>query len=129
MEFTFSQLKQKDVISITDGKNLGKVCDVTFSYPENHLIGLTVTGCKGFRFTKQDLFIPIKNVVKIGEDTVLVKMEEKCPQPKPPKCPPENCPPKRPPNNCPPNVCPPNNFPPPYPPPFPPDRRSYDEYE
>lgn len=123
MEFTFSQLKQKDVISLTDGKNLGKVCDVTFSYPENNLLGITVTGCRGFRFSRQDLFIPIGNVVKIGEDAVLVKMRDKenCPPPeKPPK--PDKCPPKRPPDNC----------PPPYPPKYPPnnyDRRSYDEYE
>ena len=53
MEFTFSQLKQKDVINLTDGKNLGKVCDITFSYPENNVLGITVTGCKGFRFSKQ----------------------------------------------------------------------------
>ena len=114
MEFTFTQLKQKDVVSIVDGKNLGRVCDITFSYPENNLLGITVTGCRGFRFSKQEIFIPARQVVKIGEDTVLVKMEqrENCPPalPNPPKRPPNNCPPP------PPNPCPPN-------------RRSYDEYE
>lgn len=110
MEFNFSHFKQKDVISLSDGKNLGKVCDITVSYPENNFTGITVTGCKGFRFSKQEIFIPIKQVVKIGEDAVLVRTErEKCPPPEPPR------PPKRPPNNC--------------PPPCPPDRRSYDEYE
>ena len=129
MEFTFSQLKQKDVISLNDGKNLGRVCDITFCYPDNELLGITVTGCKGFRFSKQEIFIPMRQVVKIGADTVLVNGMggEKCPPPPPPKpcppnnyppnnCPPNNPPPKRPPNNCPPNNCPP-------------DRRSYDEYE
>ena len=111
MEFTFSQLKQKEVVNINDGKNLGKVCDLTFTYPENNVLGFTVTGSKGFKLTKQDQFIPIKNVVKIGSDTVLVKTggkhEDK-----------DNCPPPRPPK--PPHACPP---------PCPPDRRSYDEYE
>ena len=113
MEFTFTQLKQKDVVSVIDGKNLGRVCDITLSFPENNLLGLTVTGCRGFHFSKQDMFIPIRQVVKIGEDTVLVKMEQRddCSPPPPPKRPP-----KCPPNNCPPNPCPP-------------DRRSYDEYE
>ena len=121
MELTFTQLKQKDVISLTDGKNLGKVCDITVSFPENDVLGITVTGSKGFRLSKQEIFIPIRQVVKIGEDSVLVKMEQRpnCP-PTPPPAPPNNCPPKRPPKNCPPNQ---------NPPPFPSDRRSYDEYE
>ena len=68
MEFTFSALKQKDVINLIDGKHLGRVCDITFSFPENNVLGFTVTGCKGFRFSKQEVFLPIKSVVKIGTD-------------------------------------------------------------
>ncbi|MDE6001182.1 MAG: PRC-barrel domain-containing protein [Clostridia bacterium] len=111
MEFNFSQLKQKEVISVTDGKHLGKVCDLTLTFPENRFIGITVTGCKGFKFSRQEVFIPVKAIVKIGEDAILIKTDEKC---KEPPCPPP-CPPKRPDGNC--------------PPPCPPDRRSYDEYE
>ncbi len=115
MDFLYSELKQKEVIGLNDGKHLGKVCDLSFSFPENNILGFYVTGCKGFKFTRQNEFIPIKNVVKIGEDAILVKFENK------PDCPP---PPKgRPPKSC----------PPPCPPPCPPqnayDRRSYDEYE
>ncbi len=117
MELTFSQLKQKEVINLNDGKNLGKSCDMTFSFPENNVLGITVTGSKGFKFCKQDLFIPVQSIVKVGEDTVLVKLGHK-----------ENCPPEKPPKR-PPNNCPPNNCPPPRPPKAPPDRRSYDEYD
>ena len=120
MEFSFSQLKQKDVINISDGKNMGKVCDLSFTFPENNILGFTVTGCKGFRLTKQEQFIPIKSVVKIGEDTVLVKNEKT--QPPPPPRPPKNK------NECCPPPCPPPDCPPPCPP-FPGNRRSYDEYE
>lgn len=144
MEVTFTALKQKDVINLTDGKNMGKVCDMTFSFPENFVKGFTVTGCKGFRFSKQEVFIPVKNVVKIGKDAVLVKLGDKEPAPPPPDgkpCPPAppkpNCPPYPCPPPCPP--CPPNGYPlcPPERPPSgrppksapPPDRRSYDEYE
>lgn len=108
MEVIFSELKQKEVICITDGKHLGKVCDLTFSFPEGKISGFTVTGCKGFKFTKQEIFLPLKCVVKIGEDAVLVNGET------PPPPPPGNCQPG----------CPP---PPPYPPPQ--SRRSLDEYE
>lgn len=122
MEITFSSLKQKDVINLLDGKNLGKVCDITFSFPENNVLGFTVTGCKGFKFSKQEVFIPVNNVVKIGDDAVLIKFgKPEHPPEKPPKKP--NCPP---PNNCCPPPCPPENC---CPPQRPDNRRSYDEYE
>ncbi len=128
MEFLFSQLKQKDVINLHDGKNLGRVCDITVNFPEADFIGITVTGCKGFKFTKQDKFIPVNCIVKIGADAILVKLEgnEKYPpSEKSPKRPPKHCPPPH--GNCPsPNNCPPHRPPAP---PFPQERRSYDEYE
>ncbi len=115
METTFSELKQKDVINLIDGKHMGKVCDISFSFPKGDVLGFTVTGCKGFRFSKQEIFLPLKSIVKIGQDAVLVKFGKEEPPPKePPRCPP--------PNNCPPPNCPPN-----YPPPQ--NRRNYDEYE
>lgn len=117
MEVNFTALKQKDVINLHDGKNMGRVCDLSFSFPENNVLGFTVTGCKGFKFSRQEVFIPIQQVVKIGKDAVLVKVgdgTDRPPKPPKPDCPPKHCPPP----------CPPNNCPPPRP-----DRRSYDEYE
>ncbi len=114
MEVNFTALKQKDVINLNDGKNMGKVCDLSFTFPENDVLGFTVTGCKGFRFSRQEVFIPIKQVVKIGKDAVLVKFGDDKPD-RPPK---PNCPPPCPPNNCPPPCPPPRH-----------DRRNYDEYE
>lgn len=108
-----------DVVSVSDGKNLGRVCDMSFHFPEGKIKGFFVTGSKGFKFTKSDVFIPLCDVVKIGEDVVLVKLG----QGKPPKG--ENCPPPLPP-------CPPDGRPP-YPPqahcPPPDPRRSFDDYE
>ena len=143
MEINFSELKQKDVINISDGRHMGRVCDLLFSFPQNNVLGFTVTGSKGFKFSKQEIFLPIETIVKIGEDAVLVKFGKE-EAPKPPKgdncppqyyppnnCPPNNCPPC-PPNNCPPQYCPPNNRPQNNRPPqgYPPQsRRSLDEYE
>lgn len=111
MEVIFSELKQKEVINIADGRHLGKVCDITFTFPEGKVGGFTVTGCKGFKITKQELFLPLKCVVKIGTDAVLVNLGEEPPPPPPP-------PGKRKGMGAP--ECPP---------PPPPSRRSFEEYE
>lgn len=109
MEVVFSELKQKEVINVADGKHLGKVCDLKFSFPEGRVFGVSVTGCKGFKLTKQELFIPLKSITKIGEDAVLVNLNDAPPPPAPPQS-----------QNCPPPFCPP---------PPPQSRRSLDEYE
>ncbi len=121
MEILFSQLKKMDVVSVTDGKNLGKVCDLAFYFPECRIKGIYVTGCKGFRFSKADVFIPVSDIVKIGEDVVLVKTGQGQPPkddrpPQPPDCRPRPCPPP----------CPPHGRPD-YPRPDP--RRNFDDYE
>lgn len=113
MDVVFSELKQKEVINVADGKHLGKVCDITFSFPEGKVAGFTVTGCKGFRLSKPELFLPLRCVNKIGEDAVLVNFGENPPPPpagQKPACPPLPCPP-------------------PCPPPPPRSRRSFEEYE
>ena len=68
------ELKQKEVVNLCDGKRLGKVCDVVFSYPEGKVQGIVAPGGRGFRWGKADLFIELKNVTKIGVDVVLVEI-------------------------------------------------------
>lgn len=67
---------------MVDGKRLGKVCDVVFTYPEGKVQGIVVPGGKGFRFGKADLFIDLKCVTKIGVDVILVEIKS---APKPDK--------------------------------------------
>lgn len=93
MEYLYSALKKLEVISISDGKNLGKICDISLFLPEGKLKGFFVTGCKGFKFNKSEVFIPLGAIVKIGEDALLVKIDG---NKKPTPCPPPNgksCPP------------------------------------
>ncbi len=73
MELSFNQLKKLQVISLDDGKNLGHICDIIFICPENQIKGYSVTGGKGFRLTRDEQFIAVSQVVKIGEDVMLVK--------------------------------------------------------
>ncbi len=72
METSFLELKQKEVVNLCDGKCLGKVSDVVFSYPEGRVFGIVVPGSRGFHFRRADLFIDIKNIGKIGVDVILV---------------------------------------------------------
>ena len=94
MELSFSDLRAKEVINTQDGKKLGKVCDIIFCYPENKILGIVVPGVRTFAFKKEELFIDLRNVVKIGDDVILVNVAplKKC-QPikssRPPVCPPE----------------------------------------
>ncbi len=110
-----------DVISVTDGKNLGRVYDMAFTFPEGKVKGFYVTGCKGFRLTKSEALIPLSDVVRIGEDAILVRTGKE-PKPKPDRC-------EQVKNNCPPQCFPPEQCcPPPFPPPGDP-RRDFGDYE
>ena len=73
MELNFSDLRAKEVVNTQDGRKLGRVCDIALCYPENKWLGIIVPGGK-FSFKKNDLFIDLKNIVKIGEDVVLVNV-------------------------------------------------------
>ncbi|MBS5022102.1 MAG: YlmC/YmxH family sporulation protein [Firmicutes bacterium] len=136
MELSFSELRTKEVVNTNDGRRLGKVCDIVFCYPENRVIGIVVPGCKGFAFWKSEQFIDMKNIVKIGDDVVLVNFNM------PPKpcgrkpghggCGGNNCNPPPPPPGGPGMGGPGPSYPPsggyPSQPQYP-GRRSYEEYE
>ena len=80
METSFGELRCKDVINVTDGKNLGRTCDIVFCYPGARVLGIVVPGKRGLHlFKKNDLFIPLKEVVNIGVDTVLVDLKMRRP--------------------------------------------------
>ena len=73
MELNFSDLRAKEVINTQDGRKLGRVCDVALCYPENRWIGIIVPGGK-WALKKNELFIDLRNIVKIGEDVILVNI-------------------------------------------------------
>lgn len=75
METSFLELKQKEVVNLCDGKRLGKVCDVVFTYPEGRVQGIVAPGGRGVRWGKADMFIDLKDVKKIGIDVILVEIK------------------------------------------------------
>ena len=74
MEITFTALRAKEVINTQDGKKLGKVCDVVLCYPENKWLGIVAPNGKSWSSRKNGLFIDLKQIVKIGEDVILVNV-------------------------------------------------------
>ena len=89
MELTFSELRAKEVINTQDGKKLGKAIDVSLCYPENKWLGIIVPGGRGWGSKKNNLFIDLRRIVKIGEDVILVNVGMPCKNKgKRPSCPP-----------------------------------------
>ncbi|WP_434564292.1 YlmC/YmxH family sporulation protein [Thermoanaerobacterium thermosaccharolyticum] len=77
--FKTSDLRDKDVIDINTGKRLGNIIDVEVNLEEGKVEGFILPGeNKGFRlFVKDlDIYIPWKSVKKIGEDVILVNIDE-----------------------------------------------------
>lgn len=78
MIFYSSELREKDVINVCNGRRLGYVCDflldseggkITAVYVSDHYFGLTGV--------KNALCIQWDKICCIGDDTILVQLDEK----------------------------------------------------
>ena len=110
MELSYSELSKRDVINIADGRCLGRIIDLSLSFPRGVLTGITVPGRRSRGlfsfFDKSRVFIEVNKIIKIGGDVILVDL----------RCA-DTCAPNvkvsdkgkkiEPPNHCPPNPCPP----------------------
>ncbi len=90
MELTFSDLRTKEVVNTQDGRKLGKVCDIVLCYPENRWLGIVAPNGRGWGWKKNGVFIDLKQIVKIGEDVILVNVglpsKQGCKRGNPPPC-------------------------------------------
>jgi len=109
MDLSYEQLRKRDVVNVADGRCFGRITDLTLSFPKGVMTGITVPVRKRRWFLKffdrNSLFIPERNILKIGGDVILVDLRcgETCetsvslnkPQnpPKPPSPQPRCCPP------------------------------------
>ncbi|MBP1156268.1 MULTISPECIES: YlmC/YmxH family sporulation protein [unclassified Paenibacillus] len=74
-----SDFQMKDVINIVDGKKLGQISDLELDLWHGRIEAIVVPN--GTRFFGllgggTDVIIPWENIVKIGLDVVLVKLED-----------------------------------------------------
>jgi len=74
-----SDFQTKEVINITDGKRLGQISDLELDLRQGRIEAIVVPGYTRFMGLfggGTDLIIPWRNIVKIGSDVILVKMDE-----------------------------------------------------
>lgn len=75
-----SDFQSKDVINIVDGKKLGYINDIELDLRQGRIDSIVipqVTRFMGlFGSTSGEVVIPWRNIVKIGTDVVLVRMDE-----------------------------------------------------
>ena len=110
---SYTYLRTKEVVNVVDGRKLGKICDIVFCYPENKVLGLVVPGGMGIFWRKREQFIEMRDIVKIGDDVILVNV----------RCQPKSGGKK---SRCE-SDCPPTGRP--YTPEPPPPHRNFDDYE
>lgn len=72
MEYTFKELKKKYVISVSDGKKLGKITDMKITFPQNCVKSFFAENALSFCGEKYE--INVCDVQKIGSDAILVKL-------------------------------------------------------
>lgn len=72
-----SDLRNRDVINIIDGKRLGNIIDIDLDLEKGRVIALVLPGRnRGFGvFSKrEDLVVPWDKIIRIGRDVVLVEV-------------------------------------------------------
>ena len=79
METSFTELRNKEVINVLSGRQLGHINDVIIDLTRNCVLGFMVPNCKSFFSLfkpPEEIFIPFNNICKIGEDVILVEIIE-----------------------------------------------------
>lgn len=81
-----SEFQIKDVVNVSDGKKLGNIGDIEINLSTGKIEAVIVTGngkVLGFFGREEDIVIPWKNIIKIGQDVILVRfkaIEERNPE-------------------------------------------------
>jgi YlmC/YmxH family sporulation protein len=73
-----SEFQIKDVVNVADGKKLGNIGDIEINLTTGKIEAVIVTGngkVLGFFGREEDIVIPWKNIIKIGQDVILVRFK------------------------------------------------------
>ena len=76
---TFSDLKCKEVINVSDGGRLGCVTDLELDLCTGAILSIIVPGERrmlGLLKARDGIIIPFCRIQKIGEDVILVDLRE-----------------------------------------------------
>ena len=75
MEVTFTDLKEKEIVNVYDGKKLGRIIDIIFDNTNGAVRGIVVPGDKKLFRKGDDIFVPLGNIKRIGDDVILVSLQ------------------------------------------------------
>lgn len=80
---TFQEFKKKEILDVSSGKNLGKTTDIIFGKKNGKIDRIITSGKKGGFLSCETVEIPYENIVKIGDDAILVEQNRRPPKEKP----------------------------------------------
>lgn len=85
IDYTFCELREREIINVADGRRLGRLSDIAFS-AKGIVLGIIVPGEKKFFKNiagSDNIFIPWECILKIGNDVILVDLNNNMRQPNP----------------------------------------------
>jgi len=71
-----SEFQIKDVVNVSDGKRLGNIGDIEINLSTGKIEAVVIAGSGrmlGFFGKDEEVIIPWNNIIKIGEDVILVR--------------------------------------------------------
>ena len=74
-----SEFQIKDVVNVADGKKLGNISDIDISIGTGKIEAIIISENSkilGLFGRDEEIVIPWRNIMKIGEDVILVKYKE-----------------------------------------------------
>ncbi|SCA85573.1 hypothetical protein BGLY_1750 [Bacillus glycinifermentans] len=72
-----SEFQVKDVVNVSNGKKLGSIGDIDINVTTGKIQAIVIGGTGkvfGFFGKEEEIVIPWRNIVKIGEDVILVRL-------------------------------------------------------
>lgn len=96
MSISYQELRKKDVLEISSGKNLGKITDLIIEKRTGKVLKIIVPGKRGGFLSCENLEIKYSQIERIGDDVILVDTSKKqlpppCKPKKPCSCEVDDC--------------------------------------
>ncbi|WMT27889.1 YlmC/YmxH family sporulation protein [Bacillus aerius] len=74
---SISEFQIKDVVDVSSGKKLGTARDIDINVTSGKIQAIIIGGTgkmMGFFGKEEEMIVPWRNIVKIGEDVILVRL-------------------------------------------------------
>ncbi len=74
---SISEFQIKDVVDVSSGKKLGTIGDIDINVTSGKIQAIIIGGTgkmMGFFGKEEEMIVPWRNIVKIGEDVILIRL-------------------------------------------------------